>query len=85
MNISSRFLKLNGSFEIPNDLEIGKDYEISLVGSLIGCNEIDEHDGTHSYEYRYKPLLGQIIAQKGASVALKDKKGQSFRLRYHHH
>lgn len=81
MVINSRFVKLSGKFNIPDELRTGADYEVSITGSIPDFRVFDNHDGTHDITYNLKPHTGQIIAQKGATTPLKDPRRQSVKFR----
>lgn len=81
MNISSRFIRLNGTFEIPEDLEIGREYVLSVNGSITDLKTSDEQDGTYSHQFNFKPSTGQIADTLGLSVKLVDKTRKSVKFR----
>lgn len=67
MNITSRSIKISGAFEIAEDLKIGNDYPINLQGGITARTERPDEQGGIEVEYRYKPLLGAILGDSGAS------------------
>ena len=81
MEISSRFVKVSGNFEVPNDLIIGRDYTLKLDGGITAQVDADENDGTISRQFKYRPSTGQIEAENGSSIPLKDRRGNSQKLR----
>lgn len=81
MNINSRFIRLTGNFEIPEDLEPGADYEIVATGSIPSFKPTSNEDGTWDIEYHFKPVLGQINAKLGKTIKLVDKTRKSVKLR----
>lgn len=81
MEISARFLKLNAEFEIPNDLEIGRSYPITLDGSVTHCIDGDDEKGGLDRVYRYKAILGHCGVTTGHSIPLKDRRSASKRFR----
>lgn len=81
MEISSRYIKLQAQFEIPEDLKIGRDYEIALSGSITACTESDDEKGGIERKYSYKSILGQITRVGEPTVKLTDKTRKSVKLR----
>lgn len=81
MIINSRFIRLTGNFEIPEDLEAGADYEIVVNGSIPSYKPSSNEDGTWDIEYHFKPLTGQINAKTGKTVKMIDKTKKSVKLR----
>ena len=81
MEISGRYCKINAQFELPQDLTIGRDYQIELTGSITACTEKDAENGTFEREYRFKSILGAIKDDLGATIKLTDKTRKSVKLR----
>ncbi len=81
MEISGRYCKINAQFELPQDLTIGRDYQIELNGSITACTEKDAENGTFEREYRFKSILGAIKDDLGATIKLTDKTRKSVKLR----
>ena len=81
MEISSRYCKISGNFELPSPLENGHDYRIVLNGSIISETEKPDEQGGMEIEYRFRPLTGEVLQDNGTSVKLVDKtrKSVSFR------
>jgi hypothetical protein len=77
---NSHSIKLSGKFEIPEPIEIDRDYQISLTGSV---DSIAKHSdgGEISYVYSLKPLYGEVTTDKGDTVKMVKKGSQSQKLR----
>lgn len=81
MEISSRYLKISGSFELIDPLTIGKDYEILITGSITACTDKNDEQGGLEQEYRFRPITGEIRNEKGQTVKLSDKRRDSVKMR----
>lgn len=81
MEISSRFIKISGEFEIPEDLTIGRDYSVEINGSITAQVDSDESDGTLSRQFKYRPITGQIRGENGVTVGLRDPRKKSVKFR----
>jgi hypothetical protein len=81
MNINSYVLKLKGNAELPNEIEIGSNYHVSLEGAVTGYKVEDNEDGTYNQIYDFKPIKVDLLTPKGKSLKLKDarKNSQKFR------
>ncbi len=77
---NSHSIKLSGKFEIPEPIEIDRDYQISLTGSV---DSIAKHSdgGEISYVYSLKPLYGEVTTDKGDTVKMVKKGSKSQVLR----
>lgn len=71
------FVKLTGKGNIPVPLEIGRNYEIKVQGTVTSTTESDKHDGTHSVFYRFEPVLIEATTDKGESIKARDTRGLS--------
>lgn len=54
MEIKNKILKITGSSEILNELELGQDVELCVKGSVITTQDFDEQDGSLSRTYKVK-------------------------------
>ena len=54
MEIKNKILKLSGSSDILNELELGQDVEMIVRGSVVTTQDLDEQDGTFSRVYKVK-------------------------------
>lgn len=78
--MNSHQIKLSGSFEIPEPVEIDRDYSIQFTGSV---DEIKKKSdgGEIGYVYCLKPLHGEILSDKGKTIKVVRKGSQSQKLR----
>lgn len=74
--INSHVIKISGGAELAEGLEFGKDYKLSLDGSVTSTRDKDNHDGTIDRTYTVK-LLNAIVKDEKKSIVVKDKHGQS--------
>ena len=80
-NSISNSIKLTGRFEIPEGLEIGTNYTITLDAEITSISKHSQEDGSYEYVHTAKPVTGEIIANAGKVLKLGDKKKQSVKLR----
>lgn len=71
------FIKLTGKGNIPTPLEIGRNYEVKVQGTVTSTTESDKHDGSHAVYYRFEPVLIETTTDKGESIRAKDTRGLS--------
>lgn len=81
MEISSHVLRISGKAELPNEIEIGHNYHISMSGSVTDFKEADMENGTRSRTYTFKPVKVELLDPLGKTLKLKDprKMSQLFR------
>ncbi len=81
MNVSSHILKLSGKAELPNEIDVGSNYRVSLEGSIISMTESDNENGTYTRTYTFRPVKIDLLDPKGKMLKLKDprQKSQLFR------
>lgn len=80
-NSNSNSVKLSGKFEIPEGLEIDTNYTINIDAEITSISKHSQEDGSYEYVHTAKPVTGEIIANAGKVLKLKDKKKQSQLLR----
>ena len=79
---NSHQIRLTGSFEIPNALEIDISYPFVFEGDVISISKHSNENGEYEFVYKIKPLNGSVIMESGQKVIkLIDKKKQSVKLR----
>lgn len=81
METNSHFLKLSGKSELPEAIEIGYNYHVSLEGSITSCTESDNEDGTCNRMYTFRPVKLEILTNQGKSLKLKDTRKKTQLLR----
>lgn len=77
MEISNHVLKLVGKSELPQPIEIGNNYHISLSGSVRTATDSDNDDGTISRIYTFKPVKIELLNELGETIKLKDTRSNS--------
>ena len=75
--IKSYILRLTGKAELPQDIQIGHNYHVSLEGSVPSVTESDNDDGTHNRIYTFKPVKIEVLDEKGKTIKLKDARRKS--------
>lgn len=82
MNISSHKLKLIGTVELPEPLEEGKDYHISVEGTINGIGIDDNEDGFWEKTYKMRIATLELLdPPKQKIIKAKDKTKMSQKLR----
>ena len=77
MEINEHILKLVGEASLPEGLEIGKDYLVSINGSIVKKSESPTEDGKMDMEYRFKALSCEVLKESGKTIKSIDKKRDS--------
>ncbi len=73
-------IKLSGKMNIPEQLEIGKDYHIALEGSITSVTKKNNEDGTYTLDYKLEPLKFELLRSNGTTMkADKSKLSQKLR------
>jgi hypothetical protein len=71
------YLKLTGSVNIPEELEIRKTYHVSIEGTVISKLIQDNEDNSESVYYKFSPTLVEILKPTGEIIKAKDKRKDS--------
>ena len=79
--INSHILKLTGRAELPQEIELGDNYHVSLEGSIESYSLHDNHDGTYNKMYTFKPVKIDVLDHKGKALKLKDPRSNSTKVR----
>ena len=77
------FVRLTGKGNIPKELEIGRNYELKTSGTVTSITESDNDDGSHTKYFTFKPIVVELVTDKGESIKAKDTRSlsQLFRAR----
>lgn len=62
--MNSNTLKISGSAELPQALEMGKEYQIQLQGEILTITKRNEQDGSFTYTHTLKPVLVEILGER---------------------
>lgn len=79
--MNSHYLKLLGKAELPQAIEIGHNFKVLLEGSITAVTKTDNDDGSHTYSYKFNPVLVETINDKGERIRAKDTRSRSQQLR----
>lgn len=74
-------LRLTGKAELPEAIQQGHNYHVSIEGSIDAVTQSDNHDGTYTYSYRFKPVKVDLLNAQGQTIRAKDTRGKSQLLR----
>jgi hypothetical protein len=75
------YLKLTGKVNVPNKVEIGHNYKITIDGSVTEEKREDNEDGTFSITSTFRPILAEIQKDHGEIVKSKDVRKRSQQIR----
>lgn len=78
--MNSHSVKLSGKFELPEQIELVRDYELKITGSADSVTKNVESDQIE-YVYNFKPLYGEVISDKGKTIKVVKKGSKSQVLR----
>lgn len=81
MEIKNHSLKLTGKADLPNELGIDQNYTVTLTGTIVSSSDHSNQDGTVDRTYVFKPVLVELIDEKGQSIKAKDTRKMSQLLR----
>lgn len=73
-------VKLSGKLNIPEQLEIGKDYHIAIEGSITSITKKNNEDGTYTLDHKLEPLKFELLRSDGTTLKA-DKTRLSQKLR----
>lgn len=71
------YLKLGGKANIPQPLEIGRNYKLTTSGTVTSLTESDLNDGRHVVYYKFSPINMELIDDLGESIKAKDTRSAS--------
>lgn len=74
-------LKLTGKASIPEALEIGHNYTVSIGGSVTSKTEVDSQGEEHILYYKFEPVAVEILTQTGQTIKAKDTRSRSTQMR----
>ncbi len=75
-------LKITGIAELPQGLEMGKDYVIAARMSIPGISKDDNEDGTYTYQHKGKLTHVEIVTDAGKTFKGVAKGSKSQKLRW---
>jgi hypothetical protein len=75
--MDDHFIRLTGKGNIPQGLEIGHNYKVVAQGSITTKTESDKDDGSHSINYKFEPVLVEVVDDLGKSIKAKDTRSHS--------
>lgn len=75
--INSHILRISGKSELPEPIELGHNYHISLEGSITSFAVHDNEDGTANKIYTFKPIKIDLLDPLGKTLKLKDTRRKS--------
>jgi hypothetical protein len=80
-NYSDYIIKLSGGVSIPVPIDDTKSYKILLDGAFPSSTDHNNEDGTYTKEFKFKPIMGEIIGENGEITKIKDVRKASQKLR----
>jgi hypothetical protein len=77
MEINSYILKISGNAELPSELILGDNYKITIEGTVVKSQDSDNHNGTLDRMYTIKPIMVELVDNKGESIKARDTRSES--------
>lgn len=86
LTINSHILRLSGKAELPEEIQPGHNYHVSIEGSIPKVELHDNENGTWDKIYTFKSVKIDILDPLGKTLVLKDTRSQSqlFRAKLRH-
>jgi hypothetical protein len=83
MELNERVIKISGSANINQDLQLSHDYTIGLTANCFRVEDFNNEDGTFDKVYKLK-MLGQVVVSndRGQKLVAKVKVSKSQKLRW---
>lgn len=81
MTSNNHVLKIKGSAELPEPLQDETEYVLKVRGTTDGVSRDPNHDGTHTYTYKFGLETVEIEMTGGKVMKVVRKGSQSQRLR----
>lgn len=81
MEKNSNKLKLVGTVELMEELQLSHNYHVAVEGSITGSSKNDNEDGTFDETYKLKIATLELLNDKGEVIKAKDKRSMSKKLR----
>lgn len=75
------YIALRGKSNIPDKLEIGKNYSITADCSITQSKVDDNHDGTVNVTFKAEPMTIEITKNNGEIIRAKDPRRNSQKIR----
>ncbi len=79
--MDTKYIKLTGKAEIPDDLEIGMNIGVAIDGTITSKTESDNNDGSHTKYYKFEPVIVKMVDEKGKVIHTKDIRKWSQKMR----
>lgn len=81
IKINSNFLKITGEAELPEPLQIGREYIISVRVAIPKKELEDNEDGTFSESFKARMITCEVLKDNGEIIKSKDRRRASQKLR----
>lgn len=81
MEINSYFLKITGRVNIPEPVELDKNYLISMNCSVTAENKVTNEDGTYDIVFKIEPQTAEVLKSNGQIIKAKDPRKNSVKIR----
>jgi hypothetical protein len=79
--MDTHLLKVSGKAQLPESIEVGHNWHVSLEGSVVSETKSDNEDGSFTYTYTFKPVRLEALDPLGKVLILKDTRSRSQILR----
>lgn len=85
MIINSYFIQLTGKANIPEPLELGSGYHVSIEGEITKVSDTNNHDGSADRVFKLEPIKCEILDERGKVITAKDTRSMSKKFRAVHY
>lgn len=79
--MNSYVLKITRNAELPEPLEIGNEYKVTVNGEVTGISKDDNDDGSFNYTHKMQLRSVELIDKQGKVLKSKDNRKRSVQLR----
>lgn len=81
MDKDTYLIRISGKAELPEAINIGSNYHLSLEGSITSKTTTDEENGSFVHTFLFRPIKMELLDPLGKTLKLKDTRtlSQQFR------
>ena len=81
MEVNEHIIRLSGRATLPSPLDMAKTYNVTLSGEVVSITESNNQNGTCDKIYTFKPVLVEVVNERGEAIKSKDTRSMSKKLR----
>lgn len=76
-------LRLSGLLSLPNSINYGKEFKVTITGDIDNPALKNNQDGTYNLVYKLSPIALEILTETGKVIKSVDKRKMSQKLRWY--